>query len=81
MALEEFCKDLQYDVRTIPALQCARLCHQNGAPFAGGTAPFQSIDVPHMPDDGGLKRIDRLHADVVAVDERPARLGLVQARQ
>ena len=30
--MEEFCKDLRYDVRTIPALQRARLCHQNGAP-------------------------------------------------
>ena len=81
MVLEEFCKDLRYDVRTIPVLQCARLCHQNGAPFAGGTAPFQSIDVPYMPDDGGLKRIDRLHADAVAVDERLARLGLMPSSQ
>ena len=30
-----------------------RFCHQNGAPLAGGTAPLQSIDVPHLPGDGG----------------------------
>ena len=53
MTLKAFCKDLRYDVGTIPAPQRARLCHQNGAPLAGGETPFQSITVSHLPGGGG----------------------------
>ena len=34
-----------------------RFCLQNGAPFAGGTVPFQPINVPHLSGDGGLLSI------------------------
>ena len=43
------------DTARAPLQHCSvrRFCHQNGAPLAGGTAPLQSIDVPHLPGDGG----------------------------